>query len=272
MAYKRKTYKRRAPKRTFKRRSVKRTRKSSVVRVVKRVLSRQVEVKTRTFASLGGQLYPSGNASQCDIYNVIDMGCRTPGFAIVQGTGDGARVGNQITVKKVTIRGGLVPNPWNTTTNTVPVPLQVKVWVFYDKRQRSVKPAPFAAADFFDFNSTVSGFQNDLVDMWAPVNTNLYTVLKTKTFKLGFSIGGSSTASEVTFQSPNNDFKYNCNFSMDLTKCLPSRVVYNDNTADSSTRSVYMLWCIAGANGQIIANNQLPCTLQYEALLKYTDA
>jgi hypothetical protein len=246
---------------------------SAVKRLVKREISRTLENKSREVVNLGVTLFPSNDTANADINNQIQLGFRVGGLEIAQGTGNGARVGNQVKVKRVTFKGTIVPYPYNATTNPVPPPTQIKMFLFYPKDNAGLVPTPYVSANFFDLNNSVQGFHNDLVDMWATPNAQLYKVCATKIFKLGYAsndIFAAGTSGTNNFS--NSDFKLNCNFSMDITKYLPKSVIYNDNSLNSTSRTLYALFVVARADGTFLTSTWRTAGMQYQVHAEYEDA
>lgn len=271
MAYKKKFSKKN--KKTYKRKSyAKKTKSSGMRKMVRREIARTTETKHREFANLLQPLYPS-NSANFDNNNVIPVGLYPGAHEVVQGTGDGQRIGNKISVKKCMFFGTLVPAGYNVTTNPVPVPTQVKMTIFYDKLFPTTRPAPQTYANILDFNNGVSGFYNDLVDMYAPYNTDRYGVFKTKMFKLGFATNNLTAAGTTGTNSfANNDFKYNCNFKVDLTKYMIKLQKFQDNATGSTSRQLFVMFHIVAANGQAYASTAQPVELTYWSTLAYEDA
>lgn len=275
MAYKRKTYKKRAysKKRTYKRKSystVKRV--SPLKKMVKMEIARATETKQRSLANLNQPLYASNSAS-FDANNVIALGCQSGGMELAQGTGQGQRVGNKVKVRKATFKGSIVALPYNATSNLIPVPTQIKMFLMYDKENPNAYPAPATSADFLDLNNSTQGFHNDLVDLWAPVNTERYHIFKTKIFKVGYSTTlQQSTGTLGTQNYANNDFKYNVNFSIDYTKYMVKTQVFRDNNLDSTSRQVYALFVPVAASGGAFTATTIPVAMQSQITLEYEDA
>lgn len=247
---------------------------ASVRAAIRKEISRNAEDKDASVLNLSQNLV-SSNALGFNTSNVIDVGVSTAGVQIFQGTGQGQRVGNKIKIKSIKFQGTLVPLQYGTN-NTVPRPNQVKVWIFYDKENSTTTPTP--QADFFQNGNSVNAFQNDLVDMWLPVNTDKYRVLATKTMKLGHASYGQSQDNvfPTTGVSPyggfnNNDFKLNCNFSFDLAKLYPKIVDFRDNNGDPSTRGIFALFAYAAADGTQWIPSTIAMNLQYMVSVKYED-
>lgn len=272
MAYKRKFGKRKGYKKpTFKRfkRAVK---KAAIKRIVRKEISRQAETKTRQVAVLGQNMWSSIATTNFDLYNIVPVGFQVGAFELAQGTGNGARIGNRIRLKKAWIKGTIIPLGYDATANPLLVPLQVKMVLFYDKQYPNTLPQVAAANNILDFNNSVQGFHNDLVDMWAPFNTDRYSIVATRTFKLGFGDNASTgTGTSGTANYVNNDFKLNCNFSIDYTKHMCKVQSYQDNSLNATTRQLYAMWYCAAANGGQFSAAIRPFNVQYQIECKYED-
>lgn len=246
-------------------------RNMAVKQIVKREIARAVETKSKESLNYQQVLYPTYDTTNWPVYNVVPVGFTSSSLDIFQGTGEGQRIGNKIKVKKLTYKGTIVPAPFDATTNTKPRPQQLKVFFMYDKTAPTTKPNPLG--DFFQFNNTSNAIANDLADLWAPINTEKYRVLKTKTFKLGygqFTSGSGGSPADGYFC--NNDFKLNCNFSFDLTKYIPQLVQYNDNNSDPTSRGLYAVWVLCSADGGPIAATQRTVGVQWWLRAEYEDA
>lgn len=270
MAFRKKSYKRRAPKRrVHKRKSY--AKKTSIKRVVKAVIHRAAETKNIQRYNLGMNIYPANSASF--LGSIIELG---PGstMLITQGAGQGSRIGNRIETVSHTFKGTLTPNPYNATTNPDPRPLQVKMWIFYDKTDPTAVPNP-VGNPFFQDGSSVVGFANDLVDHWRPINTDRYRILAQRTFKLGYS-QYAGTAATVANQGANqaysnNDFKMNCPFSINLTKHQIKQIRFNDANNEPMTRRMFAMFQPVEASGTQMAATHNPCGVQFMEDYRYKD-
>jgi len=270
--YKTMAYRKKYKKRAFKRKSAKRRgKRTSIKKLIRREISRNVESKTQQFFNFDGRLYIPGNAS-FPTDNIFPLGIDPGAIVVNQGIGQGQRVGNRIKTKRLMFKGTLVPQPFITTLNVAPQPVQLKIYIFYDKSIPTQVPNPVAANDFFQNGNTAATFQNDLVDLWRPINTDRYRILATKTFKLGNSEYNGTGTSAAYHSFTNNDFKYNANFSFNLTKHYPRNVKFNDATAVPITRGLFCMIQYVAASGAALTNSQYLVGIQYMLTYDYEDA
>lgn len=271
MAYKRKTYKRKAPKRKYSKYSRKYQKKLSLKRVIKQVIHKTAETKCIQRYNLGQGILPSNAANF--VSNIIELG---PGSTMLigQGTGQGQRVGNKIQTVSHTFKGTICPAPWNATTHPDPRPMHIKMWVFYDKTDPIAAPNPIING-FYQNGDSVVGFANDLLDHVRPINTDRYCILATRMFKVGFSQyagAATTTANQDAFQAySNNDYKLSCNFSINLTKHQIKQIRFNDTNNEPTTRRMFCMWQPVDATGGTVSASSIPAVVQYAEDFRYKD-
>lgn len=234
---------------------------------VKRLIAMNNENKTVQSVDLNRALYstPSTNWVVGNTFYVSPNASTMP---INQGVAQGDRIGNKIKTKKLTFKGTIVPLG-TTATNPNPRPLQARILIMYDKQDNNNLYNP--SSNLYQLGGTESGPRNDLVDMWAPINNDQYTVLADRTIKLGFAQYDPAGASSSGFWS-NNDFKLNQNFNFDLTKHYIKNVKFNDNLSQPTTRSLFCTVVLAWADGSVMPANTIPCGMQYVLNYDYEDA
>jgi len=258
---------------TFKRRVAKRrvAKRPALKRMIRREIARNVENKRAQYYNYDKRLYATGNVS-FPTDNIFPV-CVDPNAIVInQGVGQGQRVGNTIKTKKLVFKGTIVPFPYDATFNPQPLPMQGKMYIFYDKTEPTDVPNPQAAADFFQNGNTTKGFQNDLADMWSPVNTDRYRILAVRHFKVGYQqyTGTGSIPTQGNFA--NNDFKMNVNFNIDLTRHHPKIVKFNDTLTTPTTRGVYCMVQYVWANGGAMPTTNYSIGMQYMLDYQYEDA
>lgn len=270
MAYRKKRpTKKRPAKRYAKKRGIKRP---AIKKMIRREIARNIENKTKQFFFQDDLIL--GSAVSGDLDATINPICPSSvTLDIVQGTGNGARIGNRITTKRLMYKGTLTVMPYNPVSNVTPLPTQVKMWIFYDREFPTSFPTPATSSNFFQFNNTTQGFSNDLVDLWKPVNTDKYRVLATRTFKLGnadYQSNGTGYAGQQYYA--NNDFKLNHTFSVNLTKMIPKIIRYNDNDPEPMSRGLYSLFVAYAADGNPITSGQALAKCSWMLDYTYEDA
>jgi len=249
--------------------------KKSMVKLIKREISKATENKTFQVFNDNYSLFPSNNGPAFD-GNIIPVSPYSGAYLnIGQGLGQGQRVGNKIKLKKLNFSGIVYPQGYNATTNLTPAPCQVKLWFFYDKEEPQSIPTPQASADFLQFGSTSLALGNRLFDHMAPVNTDRYRVLCTRTLKVGYAeYGGTGATGSVPVQGnfTNNDFKLNARFNVNLMPYAIKDVVYRDTANAPTTRGIFMMAQPVYANGTGMADTQIPCKMTYFITCEYEDA
>jgi len=246
-------------------------RKTTIKKMIKSEISRNLENKTYQFlGNPGVDLVPASSPGFDS--SIIPVAPHAAYLAINQGSGQGGRVGNKIKITKLKLGGVLIPLGYNASTNTQPVPLNVKLWLFYDKEDTQSIPSVAASNDFFQFGSTTIGFSDRLFDHSMPVNKDRYRVLATRTYKIGYAsyTGTGSVPTQGNFA--NNDFKLNQNINIDLTKLVPKNYIFRDNNSTPTTRGLYMMWQPVYANGNAMASTQVVARFSYMLTVEYEDA
>lgn len=245
-----------------------RTSMKAVKAVVKREIARNVENKISEVYNLSQNIV--GPTSAAFTSNIIALGCAPTAIQISQGTSQGARIGNEIKIKKMRFKGILYPLQYNVTTNPGITPLIVKMWLFYDKSAPTSAPSPIT--DFFQFGGATLAFQNVMADSILPINTDKYRVLTSRTFKLGFGsyTGTGATAAQQYYA--NNDFKYNQSFSIDLMPYIIKETKFNDNSTDPMTRHLFCMWSVMNSDGSTMNSAYIPAHVTWIQECEFEDA
>lgn len=259
---KRKVVKRRSYKK--KRGSLKRTIRS-VIRSTAEKKSIQAYTNQQWLTFYGGTNFATQN-----VFTLSPYAGGVNAMPIEQGVTSQERIGNEIKVTKLTIKGSMFPYGYDVVNNPIPCPHMVKFFLCYEKAYPTSIPAPNGT--FFQFGENTAAPSNTLTDMWAPINTDTWRVLATKTFKLGHSVTTSTGASPGIQNLANNDYKMNCSFNWDVTKYCVKRMRWNDSSTAPTTRGVFIVALCAKADGGIPANvNTRPVLISYIKECKFTD-
>lgn len=243
-------------------------------KMVQQVVSRNVENKSRqAFREAMPCIYPQPGGNYIE-YGLVPISpydatgtIVDSTISILQGTGQGQRVGNVIKTKYAVVKGVLRPT---TNLDDSPKPLEVVMYIFKMKDQSSGNTLAYAndvvANNFYQRNNTHNGVTGSLVDIVSAINTDMVQLYYKRVFKVGTSTG------DTTGGNPNNDFAYNRKFSINITKYLPKIIRYNDNTDTPSINPLYMLLLPYRADGSIRAENEGGCFCDYQINYVYEDA
>lgn len=265
----------RKPKRAFakKRRAPLRRaapKKKSMVKMIKREISKAAENKTFQVFNDNYLIYPS-NAPGFDA-NIIPVSPSSGAYLnISQGIGQGQRVGNRIKLKKLAIKGIVTPTAYNATSNLTPAPCYVKLTFFYDKEDGQAVPTPQTNGDYLQFGNASVPLGNRLFDHMSPVNADRYRVLTTRILKVGYSSYAGTGAVATQGNFANNDFKMSAMFSVNLLPHAVKEVVYRDTANNPTSRGIYMMAQPVYANGTGMAETQIPCKMTYAITVEYED-
>lgn len=241
--------------------------KASVKKIVQETLARTVETKNLQFAPGGIHLLNVAN-SGWPSNNVLRLTPGSGGPNLLQGTSQGQRIGNQITVKKLMFNFCLNALPYNASQNPVPAAQLVRMVLFYERDFPNDVPNP--TTNFFQLGTSSSPIQGNNADMIAPVNTDLYVYLAEKTFKVGFESYPDPTTG-VPMTGTNNDFPLTVLCKWDVTKYVPKKMLFSDNSSEPTSRGLFVCIMLAQANGTLGQASVQPINMKYWTDLRYTD-
>lgn len=244
--------------------AVRRVKKANMYKAVKKVVSRMAETKTASY-SVSSFVLTSNLASDfvstIKILNPSNISGSL--YNIQQGTGQGARVGNEISTVKCTISGVIrINTTFNATYNNNMCPLYVAMFVVRSKPQQQDTANQINTIiqnAFFNAGNTSAGFTGTLVDLTRMLNTDIITVLKRRVFKVGVNTVQSATA-VGTANTANQSFSDGqvsiaTMFKMDLTNTLYKKYTYNDTDNTPQNRQTYVFWVPLRVDGQLITTS-----------------
>jgi len=190
--------------------------------------------------------------------------------AIPQGTGEGDRVGNKLRIVKATFSYVIRPNPYNGSTNILPLPQEVVVRIMAVKNSNILAAA---AGNYFQAGNGSTNPTGNLLDIPRVVNNDLYSQYRMVRHKLGYGsftpIPGATTA-QGNFV--NNDFALNVVKTIDYTKYCPKIIRFNDNTSTPINRVLQTFIESVNADGSTSSVTQTPATMDYTISIWYKDA
>jgi len=236
--------------------------------LIRREISRNVENKTIQYRASKIPIVSYNNSTFGS--RIFPISPYTGYCQIDQGVSQDERVGNRVKIKNATLKFIMNPLPYNATFNPLPEPMEVVMWLFYDKWDNTTIPNP--TTDFIQNGGSSTALSSNLMDTISKVNTDRYRLLTKRTFKLGYS---NSTGQGVSTAQPfaqNNDFKLNIKRTINFTKYLVKNVKYNDNNSVPSVRGLYCMFEAVPADGGTAGTAQESCEVSYQINLDYEDA
>lgn len=198
---------------------------------------------------------------------------------ISQGNSAQQRVGNKIMLSKVTLRGMITPRTYQTTntsespSNNAPEPFLFKLWIGYQK-DTAYNEVSASLPNFFQEGLTSAAPSGTLMDTFRKVNTDKYRIVKTRVFKVGpqsIVTTQNGTVSLNNQNYANNDFKFNQQFSFDVTKYCVKVLKYNDTNNQPNARGLYWWVEALDPTGISFTAGRFPASLSYELNIEYKD-
>jgi len=193
-------------------------------------------------------------------------------WSVTQGVGAGNRIGNQIKTRKLMLNYVLFPLPYDATSNPNPIPCEVIMYLGYVKNTPAVLPG---ATDFTYFyqsgNSSVTP-AGSLRDLIAVNNKDYWVIKKRWSHKIGFSNNqGTGGVANYQYQA-NNDFKLNVVRRLDITKLVPSTIIFNDTGSSPTTKNLFLMFEAVSSNGLVLGAAFKTVTIDYWIDFEYEDA
>jgi len=198
----------------------------------------------------------------------------------VQDATSNGRVGNRIQVKKLKLNYIMWPSPFDMTANPEPRPQEVILWFCRLKRSKTEIPTSVDVSRFFSMGGAALPPVGDIRDCISVVNQDLFTVFAIRRHKVApASFIGDSSINPKPYQYwTNNDFKYNVQSSIDLTRHMTKNQVYDDvqpapTGSSLGSSQVYMLTTTVNADGTLLTSpNIAPVQFYYWVECRYEDA
>lgn len=204
--------------------------------------------------------------------NMFPMLPYTGMFTIPIGSTDGTRVGNQIRVRKVTLRYVLRSMPYQVNVNDNPQPVYVQFFLGNVKSAPGALPTALELSTFFQSGSSSFAPTGDLSDLVSVVNNDYWNVKKAWVDKLGTSaFTGPGNLQNYGFFY-NNDFQMSVLRSMDITRLCPKVITFNDASATQQGPNLFLFYQAIATTGGSLPATQRPAGIDYWIDFEYEDA
>lgn len=235
---------------------------------IKKVIARMAEHKRANFSASFS--FGASTGTTFTTSNIQWLSPNSSYVNIVQGTGQGDRVGNKIRITNAKFSGVIYGNPYHATVNPLPQPQEVRMWFFAPKNSLA---QPTSYSTFFQNGNSSQNFSGTLLDLTKKINNDDFTYYGHRTYKIGYSAFVGSPGSVVgSGYYSNNDFAMNRKFSIDITKMLPKNILWNDTTTTPFSRVLFVIFECVNADGSAQGAALLPCSCQYSIDYTFTDS
>jgi hypothetical protein len=182
------------------------------------------------------------------------------------------RIGNEIRPRKVMLSYTLRPTPYNATFNPSPQPVHIQMYLGYLKQASGVLPNSADFNLFFNNGSSSYAPSGTLSDLVAMPNTDMWTILKTWSHKVGFASSDGTGINVGWSAYSNNDYKLNVVKKLDITKHIPKVIKFNDSLPSTQGRNLFLFYQAVASNGLALAVNIRPVAINYWIHFQYEDA
>jgi len=252
------------------------SKKPNLLKTIKSTINNMAETKKQEFAAT---VFPYTLQPTTPTLNLNAL-LLTPGddLQITQGSGQGQRIGNKISISKATFKYVICPDEWNSTTNNQIVPQVVRLYFMrYKVLPTDTPPLPSicgGTASVFQAGNATQGFRGTLQDYTDDINLDSFTLLGTRTHKVGYSVADQAAFGGVSALQyfANNDYKLNIIGKLDITKWYPKNIIFNDNVDQyAQNLGLFVLIQTIGANGALQGNNKQTIQFDYRINVEYKD-
>lgn len=257
------------------RRRVKRSNKGvslAVKKYVKTSIHKNVENKIVNINS--GDNF--GNVNNTPALSAYPMMPYSGYWTISQSVGQNGRIGNEITMRKVTLNYVLRPQIYNATSNPYVAPFHVDLFLGYIKRSPALIPSTGDIGLLFQNGNSAIAPAGNLNDLISDVNKDYWVIKKRWRHKIGCSNNqgtGSTAPASAQFQYfANNDFQLNVVKKMDITKLLPTKKIrFNDSDA-TSQKNLFFFYQAVYADGSTSTSAIEMAHIDFWIKFEYEDA
>lgn len=259
------------------------TTQGAVKKIVRQVLSRTIEKKLQTYDWTLTPLSLQNTTGNLGNNYIVLNPSNSSGnsFSISRGTGSGQMIGDKIRTKNALLKYVITQQPYNATTNPLNgKPLFFRIYFYKYKKAPQNDPQVTnicgngVNANFFELGASQDiGFVGNLTDLNQIINTDSYTYLGHRTFKLGNQVQPNTTlgvGSPIYAQS-NNDFKMAVFGKLNITKYMP-KICSRDDSGVWQNDYVIMMCQYVYADGTTATNVSAPLQCQFHLEFSYTDA
>ena len=186
-----------------------------------------------------------------------------------QGTGQGNRIGNRLTVKNAVLTGSLNMKDYNAYSNSRQLDQLVTIVVFKLRTYLAGTNPTYSNtfSKMFQMGNSSAPLANTPLDHIRKFNKDIFQIKAVRRFKMGYSgaiiNGASGTGTQPV---PNNDFNYQRFFKIPLTKFYKKTQIFDEGGAvDARNDNLFFMVYCAPADGSVFTSTPLSLTWDWEA-------
>lgn len=257
--------------RTTKRKPSRRPSKKVFRDEVKKIVRRGREKKQWQYSVLDRGITDFNNTVPFPGRNLVDL-APSAIDSLVLGIGNSDRIGNRVKVVKANLKLMVYPSEYDADgadQNLIPQPYEVRCIIAHAKNNPTDL---IVSSTFFELNNSTTSPQDNLQDMILNINKDVYVVNKDFKMKVGYRSSDGTGATPVSQNFNNNDYKMNVYKNIDITKYLPSHIVWNDTSTTPTSFMPTLIMLIAPADGSNTPTGEYPLKFYSEVTISYTDA
>jgi len=240
----------------------------AVKRYVKRTFASQTENKRANINSAA----TFGNVAHNATLNAYPMLPYTGYWSIGQGVTQGTRIGNQVKVRKLMLNYVLRPMPYNATTNVVPQPTEVDLFLGYLNQNSGTLPVAADISNLFQSGAGVAAPVGTLRDLISSINADYWTIKKRWRHKIGYAAYGGTGTDAPSQSYTNNDFKLNVVKKLNITNLVNKNLKFNDATSSVQGKNLFFMFQAVASSGGAFSATTTPCNIEFWIDLEYEDA
>ena len=248
------------------------TKKAKVSLAVKSYVKKTIHgaIENKCVQISGG--FDFGNVLESPDFNAYPMNPLNLYWTIPQGVGQGSRIGNIIKVRKVYLNYILRPRVQDAITNPNPQPNHVVMFLGTVKNTPSFAPIAGDIQQLYQSGNTTTAPVGNLRDIISVYNKDFWTIKKSWQHKVGYASATGNGAQPNSQFYANNDFKMNVVKRMDITKHCPATCQFNDASATTNTKNLFLMFYCVSANGGINPALVAPTSIDFWVDFHYEDA
>jgi len=260
-----------APKRKYAKRTKRTTRAAGVRKIVKQVLSQNIENK-RDYNSGAGDV-----PAAAGVISVLPLQISMLPV-LGQSIGQGGRIGSEVTIKSSMLTLHFWAKPFSNLQlpyNTINKPQHLRVMIIKQKQLAVGATALTNVNNFFQLGSSSADFAGTLVDMSREINSDLFTIKYNRLIKVGQAAAATNLGSPGLFV-PNNDYKLNCMVKVPIGKYMKKKLKYDDANIFNRVTNDNLFLVVTSVNfdntGPDAPGLQRQVGYEYEIHTSYEDA